>query len=54
MIIEGMNIISLSYEDMKKLNEVAQMYNLDFDDAYQYLAAEKNWGHSSTSSTKQI
>lgn len=32
----------LEPEDMPRLVEVAQSFNLDFDDAYQYLAAEKH------------
>ncbi len=34
--------VSLSIEDMASLIEPVQRFNLDFDDAYQYVAAEKN------------
>ena len=37
----GVQILSLYPEDMLKLIEVAKRYGLDFDDAYQYIVAEK-------------
>ena len=42
MIINGMEILSSSPEDLMKLDRTAQQYNLDFDDAYQYMLAEKH------------
>lgn len=37
----GVTLIRLSPKDMEVLTEVAGSFNLDFDDAYQYVAAEK-------------
>jgi len=42
MIINGMEILSSPPEDLMKLDSTAQQYNLDFDDAYQYMLAEKH------------
>lgn len=42
MIIDGMQIVSLQGHDLKELETVAIRYNLDFDDAYLYVSAEKN------------
>ena len=42
MIINGMEILSSPPEDLIKLDSTAQQYNLDFDDAYQYMLAEKH------------
>ena len=42
MIINGMEILSSLPEDLMKLDKTAQQYNLDFDDAYQYMLAEKH------------
>ena len=41
MIINGMEILSSTPEDLMKLDRTVQQYNLDFDDAYQYMLAEK-------------
>ena len=41
MINVGVIIISLAVEDMETAINIARMFNLDFDDAYQYSAAEK-------------
>ena len=41
LIVDGMGVLSLGPEDLVGLKRVAQMFNLDFDDAYQYMAAEK-------------
>lgn len=41
MIIDGMEILSLNPVDMMKLEVATQRFGLDFDDAYQYQAAEK-------------
>jgi len=35
-------LIHLEPEDMKHLVRVVKQFNLDFDDAYQYVAAEKH------------
>jgi len=37
----GVRRIRLDTDDLKKLLPVRQKFNLDFDDAYQYVAAEK-------------
>ncbi len=37
----AVSLIRLKPEDMKKMTKVMQQFNLDFDDAYQYVAAEK-------------
>jgi len=41
MITNAAVMISLSLDDMEPVIEVAKRFNLDFDDAYQYVAAEK-------------
>lgn len=38
----GVSLARLSPQDMQRLVEVAESFKLDFDDAYQYLAAEKH------------
>jgi len=37
----GMKITTLLGKDMEAVIKVAQKFNLDFDDAYQYVAAEQ-------------
>jgi predicted nucleic acid-binding protein len=37
----GIRLIRLGVRDMKRVTEASRLYNLDFDDAYQYAAAEK-------------
>jgi predicted nucleic acid-binding protein len=37
----GIAIIALGSEDMERLEQAATTFNLDFDDAYQYVVAEK-------------
>lgn len=39
----GMRLVSLNLDDLNVLPEVAQSLRLDFDDAYQYVLAER-WG----------
>lgn len=40
--VHGMvSLIHLEPEDLEKVTKVIQDFNLDFDDAYQYVAAEK-------------
>jgi predicted nucleic acid-binding protein len=38
---EILYVVSLSYEDMGNVIEVSTRFNLDFDDAYQYVVAER-------------
>lgn len=37
----GITILKLGSEDMQRLEQVAAAFQLDFDDAYQYVVAEK-------------
>jgi predicted nucleic acid-binding protein len=37
----GITIISLTIEDIERVEQVASAFGLDFDDAYQYIVAEK-------------
>ena len=37
----GVTVVSLQPEEMERLAEVATSFRLDFDDAYQYVVAEK-------------
>jgi len=37
----GITILGLGSEDMQRLEQVAAEFQLDFDDAYQYVVAEK-------------
>ncbi|MBI4317080.1 MAG: PIN domain-containing protein [Chloroflexi bacterium] len=37
----GVEVVSLTVPEMESVVEVAQRFELDFDDAYQYVAAEK-------------
>ena len=41
IITGGIRLLRLSAEDAKGLAEVAQRFGLDFDDAYQYVVAER-------------
>ena len=42
IFIQGaVSLIHLEPEDIKMIVKVVQKFNLDFDDAYQYIAAEK-------------
>ena len=38
----GIRLLRLSVQDLEDLAVVAKRYSLDFDDAYQYVVAEKN------------
>ena len=40
MVEDGMNIVSLSSEELTGLEKIANKFKLDFDDSYQYLAAK--------------
>jgi len=42
MLNAGLIMISLHGEDMEAIIDAARRFNLDFDDAYQYVAAEKH------------
>ena len=43
VFVEGaVTLVSLKPDDTQNLVDAADKYNLDFDDAYQYVAAEKN------------
>ena len=43
LFVDGaVTLISLKPEETRDLVDAADKYNLDFDDAYQYVAAEKN------------
>ncbi len=43
MFVEaGLKIIALAGEDMDSVAQHSRKFNLDFDDAYQYTAAEKH------------
>ena len=42
LIIDGIGVVSLTPGDLRDLDKVTQRFDLDFDDAYQYLAAEKH------------
>ena len=43
MILDpGVVVITLSAQEMERLIDVAQRFNLDFDDAYQYAIAERH------------
>ncbi|KON27029.1 twitching motility protein PilT [miscellaneous Crenarchaeota group archaeon SMTZ-80] len=37
----GIQLIRLGFKDMQDIVHVSGRFNLDFDDAYQYIAAEK-------------
>lgn len=41
MIVDGVGILSLGIDDLRELDTVAKKFTLDFDDAYQYVVAEK-------------
>ena len=41
-VVDGVGVLSLDPEDHKTLDQIAQQFNLDFDDAYQYAVAEKH------------
>lgn len=41
LVRRRVRLIRLGIRDMKRIVDACQSYNLDFDDAYQYAAAEK-------------
>ncbi len=40
--VAGVKLVCLNPEDMTNVAEAAHRFSLDFDDAYQYVAAKKN------------
>ena len=40
VIIDGLRVVYLSPNDLKNMEMIAIKYSLDFDEAYQYLAAK--------------
>lgn len=43
LFIKGsVSVVKLDVEDMENVSSVMEEFNLDFDDAYQYIAAQKN------------
>lgn len=40
-VIDNINVISLNLAGLKELGEIKEKFNLDFDDAYQYLSAKQ-------------
>ncbi len=41
LVVGGISVVSLDMDTLAEVPEVIGRYNLDFDDAYQYVAAEK-------------
>lgn len=41
LILDGIGILSLRNSDLLKLHEISIRYDLDFDDAYQYVSTKK-------------
>jgi hypothetical protein len=41
LVTGGIRLLRLSVQDIEQVAVIAQRFNLDFDDAYQYVAAEK-------------
>ncbi|RKU09921.1 VapC toxin family PIN domain ribonuclease [Candidatus Poribacteria bacterium] len=41
IIVDGVGVLSLPPENLKTLDMTASKFNLDFDDAYQYVVAAK-------------
>jgi predicted nucleic acid-binding protein len=41
IVMGGVRLLRLSVQDMEDLAVVARRFNLDFDDSYQYVVAEK-------------
>ncbi|MER3424231.1 MAG: VapC toxin family PIN domain ribonuclease [Nitrospiraceae bacterium] len=42
IVTGGVRLLRLSVQDMAKVTTTAQRFKLDFDDAYQYVVAEKH------------
>lgn len=41
-ILKSLNVYNTTFNEEKKIIQVSQKYNLDFDDALQYYVAKKN------------
>ena len=41
LILDGLGILTLQNSEMLQLSEIVNRYQLDFDDAYQYISAKK-------------
>jgi len=41
IVTGGVRLLRLSVQDMEEVATIARRFSLDFDDAYQYVAAEK-------------
>jgi predicted nucleic acid-binding protein len=41
LVTGGIRLVRLGVEDMQDIVRASRRFNLDFDDAYQYVAAEK-------------
>lgn len=41
LILNGIEILNLRDSELLRLHDIAIQYNLDFDDAYQYVSAKK-------------
>ena len=41
IVIDGVTVLSLTYDDILGLYNIAKQYNLDFDDSYQYEIVKK-------------
>ncbi len=42
LVTGGLRLVRVALEDMRDVVRAAQRFGLDFDDAYQYAAAEKH------------
>ncbi|MEW6388490.1 MAG: PIN domain-containing protein [Thermodesulfobacteriota bacterium] len=42
LVTGDIRLIRLEVEDLSQVSDAARQFNLDFDDAYQYIAAEKH------------
>lgn len=40
LLLNGMGLLTLKSSDLLVLNKIVKRYNLDFDDAYQYVSAK--------------
>jgi len=41
LILDGIGILTLRNSELLQISEIVVRYNLDFDDAYQYVSAKK-------------
>ena len=42
MIIDGIHVLSVKPQDLRNIRAAAKRFQLDFEDAYQYVASEKH------------